>query len=447
MNVIDIILWWACLPLAGLLIGAVLLRFGLRAKVLDDHPVCRRCGYDLFGAAPGSSVCPECGADVTGKRAARIGRRERRPAVVGVAVVLLVASLAGLGVLGRRAAVAWRDDANKPVWWLARQLERKELGAFAELNRRFRAGLLSPAQVEWAARGVLVVQGDHGIAWDPQWGDFVEAARAQGQLPDDLWRRYAEQAVCLTLINRAVVRRGEPMPIQFKEGPSRLGRTASLFTLEYKARQVTVDGRPVNERLYWEHMDQMSASGWGSMTQTLPLGAPLAELKDGPHRVQAVFDVEVYPRSNRPHRVPPVAKFMQVKRLDWTLAARDAETVELLRDAASQALVEKKVRVDLVEHRKAGVQVSLAVDGLPFDLAYDVVLRAGGREWKVGQGTMDANSGGGSGAFGRVGGEFTLRSVDVVLRGSADAARTTPHMTKVWGGEVVFRDVPVRREP
>ena len=65
------------LPLLMLLAGAVLLVIGLRGRRVGDHPVCRRCGFDLFGN-PAAARCPECGADLGVSGAVRTGHLRRR---------------------------------------------------------------------------------------------------------------------------------------------------------------------------------------------------------------------------------------------------------------------------------------------------------------------------------------------------------------------------------
>ena len=50
------------------------LYFALRGRHIDDHPLCRRCGFDLWSAATvGSNLCPECGTNVASASHAVLG--------------------------------------------------------------------------------------------------------------------------------------------------------------------------------------------------------------------------------------------------------------------------------------------------------------------------------------------------------------------------------------
>lgn len=59
-----------------LIAGVVLLGWAWRGRRVDDHPVCRKCRFDLYGL-PEPEACPECGAALGGAGAVRIGNRRR----------------------------------------------------------------------------------------------------------------------------------------------------------------------------------------------------------------------------------------------------------------------------------------------------------------------------------------------------------------------------------
>lgn len=71
-----------------LLVGAALFAAGMRGRRIDDHPLCRKCGFDLTGKPAESARCAECGADLSKPNAIRVGHRVRRRAL-GVAGLLL----------------------------------------------------------------------------------------------------------------------------------------------------------------------------------------------------------------------------------------------------------------------------------------------------------------------------------------------------------------------
>jgi tRNA(Ile2) C34 agmatinyltransferase TiaS len=59
----------AILPLGLIVVGISALVRGLRGRRIDDHPLCRRCGFDLTGKPETSTRCPECGSDLRRPRA------------------------------------------------------------------------------------------------------------------------------------------------------------------------------------------------------------------------------------------------------------------------------------------------------------------------------------------------------------------------------------------
>jgi hypothetical protein len=89
--------------------GGIVCWRGLYGRLVDDHPYCRRCRYDLTGHDRRPPRCPECGAYLTGLHVVTIGRRRWEPGRTALGVVLVavsVLSMAGAGgVRTARAAV------------------------------------------------------------------------------------------------------------------------------------------------------------------------------------------------------------------------------------------------------------------------------------------------------------------------------------------------------
>src|SRR5262245_59946777 len=108
------------------LCGLFLLMVGRRGRRVDDHPVCRKCGFDLFGRPAESKVCSECGADLSQRRATRMGNRRKRRGLVGMGWVILVMCAMWFGAFGWIAVKGVDVTQHKPVWLLLREASRKD---------------------------------------------------------------------------------------------------------------------------------------------------------------------------------------------------------------------------------------------------------------------------------------------------------------------------------
>ena len=79
---------WAMGAMVVLAIGVTLIGIGWHGRRINRHPMCARCGFDLFGGRRWETrECPECGADVSGL-AVRVGHRvcRLRPLYGGLAL-------------------------------------------------------------------------------------------------------------------------------------------------------------------------------------------------------------------------------------------------------------------------------------------------------------------------------------------------------------------------
>ncbi len=76
---------------------------GLRGRLIDTHPRCRRCGYDLTGHACRPELCAECGSRLLVVGAVKLGHRKPRPAFLGGGGLMLVIAGVGLAVMATQA--------------------------------------------------------------------------------------------------------------------------------------------------------------------------------------------------------------------------------------------------------------------------------------------------------------------------------------------------------
>lgn len=120
-------LWTALIPVASFLMTLLGIWLFKRARrKVDDHPICRECGFDLFGLPESSVRCPECGSDLAQRDAVRMGNSvastRRRAAVALIALSSLFTLFIGLEVYGRVDFLP-----IKPDWWLALELDSKSV--------------------------------------------------------------------------------------------------------------------------------------------------------------------------------------------------------------------------------------------------------------------------------------------------------------------------------
>jgi hypothetical protein len=189
-------------------LAATLGVWGWRGRVLNDHPTCRHCGFDLVGLQLGvdgerSGSCPECGADLAGRRAVRVGQRQRRPALVllGGALALAAVAVVVTPFWTQRASIRWISYA--PSWWLAREA-RTLRGAAAdtaidELQERVTAGTLSAQTRDLLVADALRFQADSARPWTRSWGGLLDAAHAKGALTAAQTEAYGRRMATLSL--------------------------------------------------------------------------------------------------------------------------------------------------------------------------------------------------------------------------------------------------------
>lgn len=211
------------------LLGAVgLLVIGLRGRRIDDHPVCRRCRFDLVGVYPGATTCPECGSGLVGERAVRIGQRRRRGGMIACGGSMLLVLLAGGGFVGVKTARGFDWNTIKPAWmlvWEVRQGDHSGRAA-AELWARQRMGELHPETLRGLVEPILRRQADTNLPWDPNLADLFVAAWDAGEATDEQALLFTQQGVGVQL---AAARKGDDLSVLSSTAALRGGTTPAFF--------------------------------------------------------------------------------------------------------------------------------------------------------------------------------------------------------------------------
>jgi hypothetical protein len=88
--------------------GALLVWRGLRGRLVDHDPRCRRCGYNLIASPQRPARCPECGATIYGLGTIRLGARRRRDSlvIIGAAIMIMCIGPIGLALIPSAVATA-----------------------------------------------------------------------------------------------------------------------------------------------------------------------------------------------------------------------------------------------------------------------------------------------------------------------------------------------------
>jgi hypothetical protein len=442
------------LLVALVILALALFPLGLRGRRVDDHPLCRRCGFDLFGAPAGSSACPECGADLSRPRATRTGNRVRRAGLRAGALGALALALAAVSGTSWVSMRGTDLTPYKPAWLVMREVSGPEAisrPALRELSRRLAAGSLSDEEVDAFADRALALQADRTQRWLPAWGTFLEAAYDAGRLDADRWDRYLRQSVELRMMLRPRIRRGDPLPVAAYVDRVRVG-DERRFTVSYgRIAPLSVSGVPLARDDGTGTPGVLNGVGVDQYFAVLrPDPTALAQLADG--ELVARGDVNVAITDVKHLSAPPV-HFVARPEVRFTLLPADQPSVTPIEEPDLADRLRRAFDARLIVDPRGPGTLSLDMVGdVPASLGFDVLVRAAGREWPMGrfaiwQGSFKTSPERTNVSYVNPGAlpGLTAASVDIVLRSNPSASLESIYMTEVWDGEVVFEDVVVHR--
>jgi len=312
--------------------------------------------------------------------------------------------------------------------------------ALGELMRRLGLKKLSAGEVESIADEAMDLQGDAKRVWTGRWGQFVENAEAGGLLKKEQWQRYARQSVSVELKARARVRVGDEVPVEVHIVPGRVG-TANRFGVQVSGLGIGVGGRKIER--YGEGAMTGSVSSAGTMGWRVPLAG--LELKEGMQTVKEKARVSVIDWGPQLKGVAVVEMDKELE-AKWELVGRDVQTVRLAKDEGRRENVEKVLSVKRIlagSFSPGQLELDVDMQAPAVAVGFDVYVRVGGKEWKVGAVCCRAREYKGSAVGTKLPEDFAGEKADVVLRASAEAAMQGVELTEIWDGEVVIRDVGV----
>ena len=450
-----------------LFVALALLTVGLRGRRADDHPLCRRCGYDLTGRpADADPRCPECGADLDRRRAVRVGHRVRRPTLVATGLLVLLPATVVLSVQ-IRAKTRWlADPANQPVWWLRYQAGRQSAGAAAamrELTVRLYDGRLSDADAAPILDRGLAVQADPGVngGRDLPFVHFLDSALACRRLDAARQQRYGRQAYAVALTVRPVVRPGDPLP--FAVNTSNPSHSSTVLRLGIG--DVRINGRPVGLRagrrneplLRDDPRDLEEASSDVDQCRPPDVAADATRpLTLGRHTLTATVRMFVYwpsgeggTRSGR-HVTSDLSGPLDARTVpvssDFVVCDAAHEPPLATTDPEAPAAVLAVQRIEASDPHSASIDATVTNPGVA--IAFDVTVlpdRPGARAL-LAKDVLTCNPTGTSWQWSPtlIGSIGAAKRADVVFHPDLEAARDRLDLSPIWGEDVVVRGVPVR---
>jgi hypothetical protein len=441
----TITVWSAITCGASLLLMLV----AFRGRRIDDHPTCRKCGFDLFGLPPTSHNCPECGRELKRRRAICVGHRRRFKSVLLLGLMLFLASASWLGFLG--VMIARHEDWNrrKPLAWLLRDVNSPVArnGAITELINRVRRNELSDQDVTNIANIALAHQADRSVAWQPRWGQFIEAAHTANRLKVAQWQRYEQQALdCFQFEVRPEVRLDHPIPFRITRLPRR-GGSASLASLRSLRPLFHLDGQVLHLSAPPEAFDGSMDRLKGPYEGLADLPSPrVMQLQDGEHQAGVTINFKTSTSSYlRSADDPPYLYQTRVVR-PIELIAGERSTVSVHKQGQNDAQIDGAISVNVTADRgQQRLNVTVNNAGAPLHLAFEGRLAAGKLQRDLGFILFPANRPGTvTVTLYDVLPVWDPDKVDIELSPSLDAAEHTIDMFDIWGGHVSRAAVPVK---
>jgi hypothetical protein len=370
-----ILLGGLCVVLMVSVVGIVWAWIGRR---VDDHPLCRGCGFDLTGKPETSTQCAECGAVLSGPRAIRVGHRRRRAGMLSLSLVMLLLSLgvSAMVVVGMVSNINWL--AYEPMFLLRRQMfstnPATSLSAVAEIDRRINSQL-SKADAASLAAAILARQADMTAPWSTGWGNLMESMHRRGLLDDATRDTYIRQAISYNILVRPQINRGGRLPYRVTN-TFRGADSTKLWALT----QIRIEIGPKTHAFVARTFDsgstggglELGGSNWGSVS--LP-GKEIEGFPDGPTEVRISTLTRAYLswEDMEKRAAPPLVTVTR----DYATSTdiRPASEV-LVTPVSREGLAEEIKRSVRVKEplmlRNNGISLNIDLDPAPEAYAYDI---------------------------------------------------------------------------
>jgi hypothetical protein len=441
---LEPLLLWSALPLV--IIGAALIKIGRWPRRRGDAPHCRRCDYELTANLSGR--CPECGRELSARRATIRGARRRRTGVALAGVALLALAVLVAYPWASRAVRETDWYQQKPTAWVLHDLDAADTKtrdrAYGEILRRENAVVLSEEN-----RGAFI---DHLLGAyardsqklpEPMLKALAERIN-DNQLTNDQRERFFATAFSSKLTVRPQVAAGAKLPWTIRSTGRAPGFYYTYWNGPPAVLGASIDGREV---LGPDKRSDGGPFGIG-FNRSSPAGA------SGRHELAVRLGYRV--TINRPGSAPvtqPIYEHELTLRAPFeVLPSGASDVVEEVDDASLAPVIQASVKphgVRAFVWSKDNIVLNCDVESmnLPIDVSFDAFLRYNGKLVPAGSLVHSITEHGrnvplmndliGNGT------NPPPDKVDLILRSNSKWARQTVDIHRIWKGELIFENVKV----
>ncbi len=452
-----------------LLAVSVIFFIALRGRQTWSAPTCRRCRYDLRNLIPESTPhCPECGADLSRRRAVVFARASCRWSLMAIALLILlspgiiIGGFAGYNTYRQRAQVQQGVVSPQSLRSMTIVEVRKaaiasfdQPWAWQELERRLAAGTLPPAEAQILIDDAIKHIAAHSSGWQGRmsWqNEFFKQVHAAKMMSDDQAKRFLE-AYHGPLRAESVPRaRQSDSYISFNIQWNQGWDPPLPYRLFNAAESVTLNGQPVEHEIpnAWRHGLNITLRG---------------PLEPGKHTLlvkthNAFIDTklaaglnDITPPADWPR---PFHTWPRQIALPFTVHPDDAQLVSQVDDGAldptAAITIESLVLQRAGEDRKVTLKLKCGTVNVP--LSFDVAVTLGDATHALGgywlqriqeDGRVSTRSSGSSRSATIPAPADDIRTATVTLTPNAEYVDRISTITEIWGKPIVLNNVPVTR--
>ena len=409
--------------------ASVVFLFQLRRKPkpVGETPHCGGCGYSLTGNQSGR--CPECGLELTEANIV-VGDYPRRL----ILPLLLLASLAGVVYFGQRAIRLGDWYSYRPTHWVIEDAYSPTPDvadrAWQELrNRRASGKLHEDAEnriTELALASYAMPRGAGGPL-EPKLIEFLAERYQSGKLsPAQVDRLYSESFSTQLHVRPKIVA-GDELPIDAKV----IFRAGGGFSRTLN-KTASVGGRVLGR-----HDLAYTAARFSGPLTAIRIDKPgIYDLT-----VEEDFSLQLIPPKQFSEPFPWTRHLVWTARVE-VLEKAPPDLIKWIDQPHLLPVLEKLIVANIDADATGNSFIRMHIFQPPINLAMDVFARIDGRDVLIGKCTAAKGEWNG----------FTFHlpiehaeKVDLVLRSSASAARITTDLFEIWKGEIVLKDVKLRK--